>query len=252
MKKPNRKIPYPDEIEINKEISSILTEGIDKRANFWSFLHTMYRQLGFRFIFRDLTEIIYTIILSLFVVITLLMSLSDLLTWAEWNVYTTIFTLSPITYLLFAYFFFIIQKQKPTYEVEMVCKYNLYQLAAFRMLTFSIVSMLLNSVFILGLMIEESIHFGYAFLLSSSSLFLYAVIFLYIQLYVQSRLVKLLLAIGWVIGNMLASIFSEELYILLLQQIPLYIYGMIIIGSFVLYLKGLKKLLFASQRGRMS
>ncbi|KAB8125737.1 hypothetical protein F9U64_21815 [Gracilibacillus oryzae] len=252
MQNSNKKIPYPEEIEIDQEISTILTEGMDSRANFWSFLLTMYRQLGFRIIFRDFTEIIYTIILSIVVVTGLLMSLGDLLIWNDWNVYTIIFTFSPVTYLLFAYFFFIFQKQKPTYEVEMVCKYNLYQLAAFRMLTFSIVSMLVNSVFIIGLMMDQSIHFGYAFLLSSSSLFLFAVILLYVQLYVFSRLVKLLLAIGWLLGNILASIFSEGLYLIILQQIPLYIYGMIVIGSFVVYLKGLKKLLFASQRERMS
>src|SRR5699024_9044638 len=64
------------------------------------------------------------------------------------SIYAFIFTSSPIMYLAMSLFSFLNAKQNGTYGLEMTCKYDMYQVAAFRMLVFSVISILINLVFI--------------------------------------------------------------------------------------------------------
>ncbi|MBM7553103.1 hypothetical protein JOC33_002001 [Thalassobacillus pellis] len=245
MNKERIDIPYPDEDSIQMEINTIIAKGLNPKASFGSYLAAIYRSVGFRHLFHDWTEILYTLFITLFVLAVTSMSVMEWIPVEKLNIYTFIFIGSPITYFVFAYVFFVNQKQKATYEVEMTCKYNLHQLAAFRMLVFSVLSMLINSVIILSISLHKSLDILHAFLLSSSALFLFALAFLYVQLHMKSFQAKLTVTGMWVLGNILVSIHSVEFYEAFLQQIPFYIYGLIGIVAAGLYIRSLKGLLFA-------
>ncbi len=243
MNKNFQDIPYLNKESMQAEIQMILQKGLDPKVSFWSYLVTMYKQVGLRFMFKDIVEILYTLIIACTVIGAFILSSTKVVDVHQINLYTVIFIWSPITYFVMAYLFFIKQKRKPTYEVEMTCKYNLHQLAAFRMLVFSVISMIMNGLFIYVLLMDNEFSFFYSLLLSSSSLFLFALLFLYVQLHAKSRMSKYVLFFGWIVMNLIASYFSSEIYLFVLKQIPIYIYGVIAIASVVLYVKSLKGLL---------
>jgi hypothetical protein len=245
MSKKRNEVPIPDESFIQGEIGSILSKGLDPKTSLWSYLFEMYKQVGFRFIFRDFAEILFTLIVALMAGAALLAGTADTVFIREVNIYTMIFIWSPMTYLLMAYMFFLNQKNKPSFEVEMSCKYNLHQLAAFRMFMFSIVSMIMNGFIIYLLKLQTELNYFYAILLSSSSLFLFSLAFLYVILRVRNKFTKIGLLFFWVGGNLLASYLSGEYYFQVLKQIPFYIYAFITTVGLVLYVKNLKRLLYS-------
>ena len=245
MSKERYEVPIPEEKFIDEEIQLILRKGLDPKASFWSYLVGMYKQVGLKFIFRDFAEILFTIVIAMVAASALIVGAAETPMMREINLYTLIFAWSPMTYLVMAYLFFMIQKKKPAYEVEMTCKYNLHQMSALRMLVFSIISMIVNGLIISLLMLEHKVNFLYALLLSSSSLFLFALAFLYVMLRTHSGLSKLILFVGWMGGNLLASYYSHEYYLHVLKQIPFYVYGIIVVTGLVLYVKNLKRLLFS-------
>ncbi|GAA0433362.1 hypothetical protein GCM10008983_07500 [Lentibacillus halophilus] len=247
MKHNARDIPFLNESSKQREISTIITNGLDPKASFWSYLANMYKQVGFRFMFKDFAEILFTLLISIVIVLAFILSSMDYMDTQNVNLYTIIFIWSPVTYLLMAYLFFLNQKKKTTYEVEMTCKYNLHQLAAFRMLAFSVVSMIINGLFIYALNFQHDLNFLYAFLLSSSSLFLFALIFLYVQLHTKTRASKIILLTIWLSSNLLASYYNTNLYMNVLQQIPFYVYGVMAIVSIILYVKNLKEMLLVKK-----
>jgi hypothetical protein len=116
----------------------------------------------------------------------------------------------------------------------MTCKYNVYQLAAFRMFMFSIFAMLANGVIIFWLATEFSIHFPFAFLLSVASLFLFAAAFLYVLLYVPTKSGKIALFISWIAANLFLSYMNSYVYQAFLLNVPYFIY--IIIGMAAMYI----------------
>ncbi|WP_349409868.1 hypothetical protein [Pseudalkalibacillus sp. SCS-8] len=247
MDKQRFEIPYPDEKEMQMEISMILEKGLDPKTSFGTYLMNMYRNIGLRHLFHDWTEILYTLVIALFLLGAMGIGVMEWVPADQLNIYTFIFIGSPLTYFTFAYLFFLNQKQKATYEVEMTCKYNLHQLAAFRMLVFSLFSLMVNGVIILLIAAQKEINVLYAFLISSSALFLFAMAFLYVQLHMKSRQAKWTVACVWVVGNVTAAFYSKDVYQLLLQHIPFYLYGIITVGAAILYIRSLKGLLFSTR-----
>ncbi|BBI31263.1 hypothetical protein [Cohnella abietis] len=237
-------IDFPDDSIIEAQIKIIVKEGLVAQESFYSYLINMYRQLGFKYLFRDITEIIFALSLGFFVLLFVAFE-------AHYNpaitsdfVYAYIFILSPLLYLLTSVLFFIQKKNRVNYEVEMVCKYNVYQLAAFRMLAFSLICMILNAALIYFITVSfQQISFFYALMVSTTSLFLFSTAFLYMIIRISSTIAKYGLTIGWVLLNLLLLNFSTELYTLFLSKLPIYVYVVIAVTCFPLYIKHLKKLI---------
>lgn len=57
------KVNMPTEKEIKSEIDFIVTQGLGKRESFYSYLKSMYKQIGIRYLFRDGLEIAFIILL---------------------------------------------------------------------------------------------------------------------------------------------------------------------------------------------
>jgi hypothetical protein len=151
---------------------------------------------------------------------------------------------SPILYFAISLVSFINTKQEGTYEVEMTCKYNIYQLAAFRMLVFSVFCIVFNfSALYLVSTLYNQINFLQAFMISITSLFLFSTIFLYIILKVHSKLTTYFVLLGWVVMNLQLSIFSRSIYTVFLKNIPIYVYLALIVTCSYTYINSLKKLI---------
>ncbi|MED4452532.1 hypothetical protein [Metabacillus fastidiosus] len=251
MNKEKFQISYPDERILKEQIHSIISAGLPVQHSFYSHLKTMYKNIGFKYIFYDFTEIIYILFSAVFIFLFTALNIKELLNNEAGSVYTLIFISSPLLFLAINFLSFIKSKQNNMLDIEMTCKYNFHQLAAFKMLIFSIICLAVNTLFLSVITaVYTQIHFLLAFVISSSSLFLFSALFLYFMMGIQSKLFHYLFSILWVAGNLILFIYSNEFYQSLLSNIPIYVYIIVIFTSIGFYLKNIKKLM-TSKRSRL-
>lgn len=246
------KVNMPSEKEIKAEIDIIVTWGIGKKESFYSYLKNMYRQIGIKYIFHDSLESVFTILLVSFILFLVVRDSNIKYMESIELIYVYLFTVSPILYLAMSIYGFINVKQNKTYEIVMTCRYDLYQIAAFRMLIFSIICILFNFFFVCVVgYYYESLNFVKAFIISIASLFLFSSIFLFTLTRLKTRLIKYLTIFGWIGLNLALYMIKVDYYIELLNNISIYTWFIVTIISVLVYIKNLKKLTIFRQREGM-
>lgn len=240
MKDDKWSVDFPDDSEMDSEIQFIVNKGLVKPKPFYEYLFEMYRQLGFRYLFRDATEVLFTVLLVSFAMVFGLFQVMDSGK-DEGGLYSYLFTVSPILYMLIASLFLVNLRSRDTFAVEMTCKYHVYQLAAFRMLVFSVLAVVLNLAYILILFLfYQTFNIVEAMLISVSSLSLFSTGYLYIIQKVKLRATSYAVMAGWLFVNAALAYFSKELYSSVLSQVPFYVYMSVIAGCLYLYVRRLK------------
>ncbi len=244
MKDEKLSIDMPDEITIQNEIASIVGKSIKKEESFYLYMKNMYRQLGFKCLFHDLVEIIFTVILVLTLLILIGLAGIYNIKIKVGSLYVFIMTISPILYLIVSLLSFISAKEKGTYDLEMTCKYNMYQLAAFRMLIFSVICILSNIVLVCIITSAyRQIELLRAVMITVMSLFLFSSIFLYTILNLRLKFTKYIVITIWVLINFVLNKFNIEFYIKFLTVTPIYIYIIVTVACMHIYIKKLKSLI---------
>ncbi|KOP82654.1 hypothetical protein ACFFHH_23865 [Cytobacillus solani] len=233
--------PFPDEKFVECEINTIVAKGMVKRDSLKNLLSSMYKQIGIRFIMRD-----YIVIITAFVLMAFFMYVVTTNGQERYNTHTNyygiIMLVSPILYIVLSIFPFIQNKLNGTFEVEMSCKYNIYQIAAFRMLIFSILCFLLNTVWIISMALKfSSVHFVQAFLISTTSLLLFSLLFIYVLSIIKTLAAKIGIIFCWIGINLLLVMLDSAIYYQFLVSVPWYLYGTIICLSTCLYVKKMKE-----------
>ncbi|OCA85780.1 hypothetical protein A8F94_12975 [Bacillus sp. FJAT-27225] len=242
MNKEKFTIDYPDESEIRSEIRSIVQQGLPVKETFTSHLLRMYREIGIKYLFRDSVELLYVLFAVMLVISSLAFSAERYFTVGEENIYAFIFIVSPVLFLACCIISFMKLKQAHTFELEMTCKYNVFQLAGFRMLVFGIASFGLNTALIGAMAIfYKEIDFTSALLLSASSLILFSILYLLTLMKVKTTAGKIGFSVIWLIMNFFILFFSKAFYFGLLNRIPIALYILIIAAGMVFYIKTLKK-----------
>jgi len=125
VKKEKWTIDIPDEKTIKSQIDLIVTRGISKPKAFHAYLSEMYQQLGFRYLFRDATEILFVILLTFSVFVFGIFPIAESKVQIG-TLYSYLFVLSPILYMLIASIFVVNVYKRDTFEVEMTCKYHVF------------------------------------------------------------------------------------------------------------------------------
>lgn len=246
------KVDMPNEKEIKVEIDNIIAQGVVKRERLHSCLKDMYRQIGIGYLFRDGIEIIFTIFLVSSILFLGIKSNSLHYMENIEDIYVYLFTASPILYLAMSILSFINAKHNKTYEIEVTCKYTIYQISAFRMLVFSIICILFNFFFVyLVVCFYENINYLKALIISVASLFLFSAIFLFTIIRIKNRFIKHFTVLGWIIFNLVLYIFKVDFYIRLLNSVSVYIWFIVAIGSILLYIKNLETLIIFRNREGM-
>lgn len=246
------KVDMPNEDEIRFEIDRIVTKGLGERESFYSYLKNMYRQIGIKHLFHDGLDLGFIILLISSILISLVKGSNIKYMENIELLYAYLFTTSPILYLAMAIYAFINVKQNKTYEVEMTCKYDLYQIAAFRMLVFSIICILFNFFIVfVATYYFDSLDFIKAFIISIASLFLFSSIFLFILTRFKNRLTRYFSIFGWLGANFFLYVFNVDYYIELVSNISIYTWLIVTVVSTFVYAKNLKKLTILRQREGM-
>lgn len=244
-----------DEIKENYDIpkidiGQIVECGVKTKKSFFKYLKDMVKEIGFKNIFHDKNEVIFITLLVIatitFAMVNISANNADIA-----SIYRFIFIISPVLYIVILLFSFFNTKQKGTFELEMICKYNLYQMLALRMFMFSIISTIINTIIILVVFIwRENIEILRAVCISITGLFLFSSIFIYIAVLTKKSISKLLLVIGWVVINIVFYFMNNSIYNKFLIEMPVYIHLIVSLICMIFYIKNLNRFInFRSERG---
>lgn len=241
-------IDFPSPGEINVEIDEILNKGLKKKKVFFPYVTSAIKELGFKNIFHDKSELIFISIISLIFFgflggqIVLDINREDIYIY---KIYGYIFTASPIMYVIISLFSFINTKLSGTYEIEATCKYNIYNLTSIRMFVFSIIGMILNSFLVAAIyFVSNSFNIIRAYVVSITSLFLFSTIFIFTIVYLKKSIHKYLVTGSWILINLVLAAMENSLYIIFISYVPVYIHLIITTTCILIYLKALKKLIY--------
>ncbi|WP_172194850.1 hypothetical protein [Saccharibacillus qingshengii] len=234
-------VDYPDEQEMRMRISSIVDEALPAPPSFPVYVAGMYRQLGFRHLFRDLTEIAFVLLLGLGILI--FMALFAMENTNREGIYAFIFIVSPLLYLAVSVVFFADLQRRDTYQVEMACRYNVYQLASLRMLVFAGVCLILNIAFVCWIAaFYGNIDLLRGLMLSASSLFLFAAAFLYGLLRGRTGFGRYVPIALWPLLHTGLWIAKPGVYLSLLSDMPVLAYGALILLGAAAYFGQVRRL----------
>ncbi|WP_440896436.1 hypothetical protein ACS127_00085 [Amphibacillus sp. Q70] len=241
MNKEKLTIPLPNEQTIQQQIDHIVASGMKRNESFFTFVKSMYQQVGMRDLFSDRSELIFVFITAMTLLCTFFIRPES--AQAD-DLYGFIFLISPALFIALSVFTYANKITNATYEVEMACKYNVYQIIAFRMLIFSVLAILVNSITILFfVMTYDDVQFWRAFMISVTGLFIFSVIFLYTLMKRRTTIAVVMIVMGWTAGNILLRYMNHGLYYNILENIPLLVYGIVLIGCIPLHIHLLKKLI---------
>lgn len=239
------KIDYPNSADIKDQINTILDQSLPIKKSFFSFLKEMHHQLGWRYIFRDYLELgVISLLFLLYVgvfIATINSSPSDGLGRTYIYIYAYLFITSPF---LFGSFSIIsLLDKRETFHIEMVCKYNVYQVASYRMLVFGFVSIIAN---IAQILVTSFFHQYFnpvlGMMVSLTSLLIFAIGFLYITRRGASKVKQTFVVTVWVLSNLGMIIWVEAFYKQVLIRIPFAVYAFVILVGLLLYFKNIKQL----------
>ena len=231
-------IDMPSDLEIKKQVNLILDKGLENKKSFYLYMKEMYKNIGFKNLFHDSSELIFIGLLFISIVVFVMLSIRNDYMISKEKIYMFIFIISPLYYLLTNVFSLINVKENNTYDIEMICKYNLYQVAALRMLVFSVISILSSMVFVLGLYNQINLFRG--IMISITSIFLFSALFLYSITKIKYYAARYIVIVGWIIGNGALLRLSSNQYFEILQSLPLVVYALVTIISAFIYFKNIK------------
>ncbi|MEI2666064.1 hypothetical protein [Rossellomorea sp. LJF3] len=235
-------IPMPEEKIVEREIHTIIRLGMKPKQSFAAFIWKMQKELGLRYLFANQRDgIIMTF--SFMTALMFLMSTMTEGSSAGERIYGAIFLVSPLLFMALSVYDLIGKRQNAVFEVEMTTKYNLYQVSAFRMLHFSILSILVNTFMIACLVWSgHSFEILRALMISTTSLFLFSTVHLMVFTKGGSGLAALKVGVGWGIFNFIPLVVDRMAYMKFLKTAPAIVYGLVMAVSIVCYLYYLSKL----------
>ncbi|MBP3950960.1 hypothetical protein [Bacillus suaedae] len=230
-------IPMPDEQTIQRQIDDIVHETSARNLSFFSLLKEMYEQIGLKHLLSDRSEMVF-ILISIVVLFGIFLFKPDM---NDYDLYGYLFFVSPVLFVTLSLYSYLNKVMNGTMEVEMTCKYHVYQIIVFRMLVFSVLSILFNAFTILLMsLIYKDIEFVRAFMISNTGLFLFSILFLFVISKRASAVVVGGMMTVWTVGNLLLLNSGHVLYRELLLTMPLIIYVFVLVGVVAFYLVSVK------------
>ncbi|MDX8046769.1 hypothetical protein SH601_12325 [Gracilibacillus sp. S3-1-1] len=241
--------------EKENSITFILKEVDLQPATFRSFLRSYFQEVGFRYLFWGMGDILF--IIGLLLIGTGIMYFSDFHYSLENDysnkVYFTVFMASPLCYALLYFIGIWKEKLLGTFELKMTLRVSLKELLILRMLAFSGISLLVSvgtNIFIWQLLGQE-LSLMRLFSLSFTSLFLFANIQLLLEYKIPIHYSYWVTPMIWgVVGVLL--IWQQEKIAQLLFYLPLSVVSGIVLGLLFLFMYLLRHNYFMQKEGTIT
>lgn len=237
------KIEYPTNEQIEKSVGIICENGIKKRETVFSFIKNMTLNLGLKNIFYGFYDVMFISILVTCAAYLLFLFSINNLPGAEEKIYIFSFTFAPFMFALLFFLNFAKEKSADTFIIKMTCKYSFFYLLAYRMFVFSLLSVVVNSLYILVFFSDFKISFVTIISLSLSALFVYSL--LLIAMLIKFSTVKPAIGLSalWIFADAVFYVCFKEFFAEILKAVPLFVWMIIVVGASILYFNFLPKLI---------
>jgi len=244
----HEKIPYPSDDEIERQIRQIVDKGLVKRKSFFSELVALQRNVGWKILLPNKNENVFTVIIVMAILLFEWFALGSLEE-VELSHVLLFFMISPFIFASLSIYSFYEKQENQTFELEMTTKYTVFQLIGTRMLFFSCFAILMNASLSFIWMSLFDIGFWRLWLMSLTSLFLFAVGMLYVLK--SGRAVRRILvySFGWIMANLLCMTYADEAVVQFLLQLPLVVYIILLMTLSWLFILNFKSLYLRKQEG---
>ncbi|SHK03293.1 hypothetical protein SAMN02745248_01599 [Hathewaya proteolytica DSM 3090] len=233
------------DIEVPKidfnQIEDIVNNNIRTKNSFIMYLRRSLKELGLKNIFHDKTELIA---IGMVVSLILIFYMKKLANIDANELYGFVFVGAPIVYLGAVTFSFYNSKERGTFNIEMTCKYNLYQVIALKMFCFSVITIVINtsSILIIG-SIFKTVNVIRMIIISISGLFIFSTVFLYSLVGVRIISAKYVVIVAWLSINVILNRLNCRLYTIFIMNTPIYIHLFVSVICGFLYMKNLNRLI---------
>ena len=219
----------------DREIQNILSKGLVKPKSLPRYLTDLYKALGFRYIFFNMSYFLIPFMLLLGFVVQYFLS-------PKQYVYTALFAMASIFFPGIVLFAEMVEKMSGLYELKMTCKYSIQQIVAFRMLCFSMIGLIfcVSASFYLVRFLEE-INLIVAFSIPLCALFLCAFFTTCVLRQFRCKWGTLIIMLIWIVGCLFLSRFHGERLELFFSKLPVAVTLIITLTSFLLFLREIKK-----------
>ncbi len=221
--------------EKDRAIEEILSKGLSKPRSLWGYLCEIYCALGLRYIFLDTAQ-------SILITVTAVIGFAML--YPLVSEYAALFAAAPVFFVCIVLSTETIERGSGLYELKMACKYTIRQIAAFRVLCFSLMSAAGCSLISLYFSRQPVAYdFFRAFSLSLCALFLCSFLTIFLMRrfnwkWIHFSVIPLWISIGilpvWIWGS------QWELF---LSQIPVAITILVTVIACALFLMEIKILM---------
>lgn len=247
------KIPFTKDEQENS-IHFILKEVNLQPVTFRVFLRTYLQEVGLRYLFWGMGDILFIVgLLLLGVGMLYIPDLNRLLENGYSEVYFTVFMASPLCYALLYFFGIWKERLLGTFELKMTLRVSLKELFILRMLAFSGISLVVSvgSNLLIWQLLGQELSLTRLFSLSFSSLFLFANVQLLLEYKIPMRYSHWLTPMIWAIIGVL-FVWQQEMIAQFLLYLPISIVTVIILGLLFVFICLLRHNYFTQKEGTIT
>jgi len=195
--------PSPDEKE--RAIESILAHGLTRPKPLWRHFHELYRALGFRHLFLNTAQPVISSVALMAGFIALFP--------LPYNEYknAVLFAAAPVFFIFVVLLTETAERLNALYELKMTCKYTVRQIAAFRVLCFSLMGTVFCTLAHLFIRFPDAGSFFRALSLSLCALFLFSFLGIAVMRHFRSRWMHWSTVLLWAaVGPLPALVFNKQ------------------------------------------
>ena len=253
MNSKRRNIPFTQD-EKENSIAIILKEINLQPVTFREFIRSYFQEVGFRYLFWGIGDILFIVgLLLIGVGILYFPDLNHLLENDHSEIYFTVFMASPLCYALLYFLGIWKERLLGTFQLKMTLRVSLKELLILRMLTFSGISLVVSvgSNVLIWQLLGQELSLMRLFSLSFSSLFLFANIQLLLEYKIPMRCSHWVTPIIWGAVGVL-FVWKQDRIAQLLLYLPISIVTAIVFGLLLLFIYLLRHNYFMEKEGTIT
>jgi len=254
MNRERKNLPFTQD-EKENSIAFILKEVNLQPVTFRAFLRSYFQEVGFRYLFLGMGDILFIVGLLLIGVGMLYFpDLHQLFENGHRNeIYFTVFMVSPVCYALLYFLGIWKERLLGTFELKMTLRVSLKELLILRMLAFSGISLVVSvgGNVLIWQSLGQEVSLMRLFSLSFSSLFLFANIQLLLEYKMPMRCSHWVTPIIWGAVGVL-FVWQQESIAQFLLYVPVSIVTAIVFGLLLLFIYLLRHNYFMEKEGSIT
>ena len=253
MNRERKNIPFTQD-EKENSIAFILKEVTLQPVTFRGFLRSYFQEVGFRYLFWGMSDILFIgALLLIGIGILYIPDLNQLFENNHSEIYFTVFMASPLCYALLYFLGIWKERLLGTFELKMTLRVSLKELLILRMLAFSGISLIVSvgSNVLIWQLLSQELSLMRLFSLSFSSLFLFANIQLFLEFKIPMRCSHWVTPIIWGAVGVL-FVWKQEWIAQLLLYLPLSVVSVIVFGLLLLFIYLLRHNYFTEKEGTIT